>query len=268
MKRKESEAPTQLAVRSQSSRKRGRDSSENATLKAARLKTSHSPASGHQYSPTGHQSATSIMAKSGGLASNSASNGPFVAAGKGAVVTHGDATAAATRLRFVSESNFVALEQQQQQQPINVFPLTVFPPAKCANSESNNSSGSAFAITRSGTANKSSAKSPAVCNSSGKIVKNNAASQGAAKSINNNRLEHDLHYKQTRSNGGPANDDMLVVSALRRQQMKDAFQPWVMQVYSLFMSHTLLFFLIIIICFYVLIFFSVYNPSLPVHFTG
>ena len=64
-----------------------------------------------------------------------------------------------------------------------------------------------------------------------------AANQRSAQQHNNNNNNKVQHPAKQRNGGGPTGvEDMVVVSALRRQQMKDAFQPWVMQVDALFMS--------------------------------
>jgi len=55
------------------------------------------------------------------------------------------------------------------------------------------------------------------------------AANAAATAVNNNNNEHLVHVKAAAL---LQVDDLLVMSAIRRQHMKDVFQPWVMQTYG------------------------------------
>ena len=63
------------------------------------------------------------------------------------------------------------------------------------------------------------------------------AANAAATAVNNNNNEHLVHVKAAAL---LQVDDLLVMSAIRRQHMKDVFQPWVMQVNSFYLTKNIL----------------------------
>jgi len=201
-------------MRSQTNRKRGRDTSvkENGVLAAKvavaekRVKSCRSPSSGHRhYSPTGRKSPTAAL------------NG------------HADSP--------LHKSNGLLVDRQPAVPPLPAvnghgFPLTRDAPAATRPSRVADNGHSPAVQPRKAAKGPQPQHKATQLKSSSQATANQRSCQ-PANNNNNNKVQQPAKQRNSGPTGG---EDMVIVSALRRQQMKDAFQPWVMQVVALFIE--------------------------------